>query len=124
MSTSIGTIQQEINDLKSLRKWLIILFILFAVIPIPVCGVIFYEVEKHKSCVVRSQVDGIAFCFEVATGADITNIVPVTSLGKAMVSIVALMNLVFFGFISAIITCSVEIYIKQKSLPRLQTMER
>ena len=124
MSTTIGNVRQEINDLKGLRKLLVILFIIFAATPIPVCGVIFYEVEKHKNCVVKSQLDGIAFCFEVATGADITRIVPVTDLGKAIVSIVALMDLVFFGFISAIITCSVEIYIKQKSLPRLQTMER
>ena len=90
-------------------------------IPIPVCGAIFYEVEKHKNCAVESQLDGISFCFEVATGADVTRIAPVTDLGKVVVSIVALMDLVFFGFIAAIITCSVEIYIKQKSLPRLRT---
>jgi hypothetical protein len=123
MSTLIGTIQQEINDLKRLRKWLIMLFIIFAVIPIPVCGVIFYEVEKRNNCVVKSPLDGIAFCFEAATGADVTGITPVTNLGKVVVSIVALMDLVFFGFITAIITCSVEIYIKQKSLPRLRTMK-
>ena len=123
MSQLIGTIQQEINELKSLRKWLIILFVFLAAIPVPLFGVMFYEFEKNENGAVKSHLDGIAFCFEVATGADVTGIVPVTNLGKAVTSIVALIDLIFFGFISAIVTCSIEIYIKEKSLPRLQTVK-
>jgi hypothetical protein len=122
MSTGTGELQDEINDLKNIRKWLVSFFILFIAIPIPIGGTALYYAERSVNSSIRSELDGIAYCFQVATGARVTNATaPNTSVGKLISAILGLMNLVFFGFIASIITCSIEIDIKQKRLGRLAT---
>jgi hypothetical protein len=125
MSTGIGELQDEINDLKKLRKWLVGFFILFIALPIPIGGIALYNVEKTVNPSITSELDGIGYCFQVATGAQITNTTsPTTNVGKLISGLLGLMNLVFFGFIASIITCSIEIDIKHGRMARLATSDR
>jgi hypothetical protein len=125
MSTGIGELQDEINDLKKLRKWLIVFFVLFVVLPIPIGGIVLYNAERSVNSSITSELDGIAYCFQVATGAKIANTtVTTTNVGKLISGILGLMNLVFFGFIASIITCWIEISIKDKRMSRLLTSGR
>lgn len=122
MSTGIGELQDEINDLKRLRRWLVGFFILFIALPIPIGGIALYNVERSVNSSITSELDGIGYCLQVATGAKInTATVPTTNAGKLISGILGLMNLVFFGFIASIITCSIEINIKDKRMARLTT---
>jgi len=122
MSTGIGELQDEINDLKKIRKWLVGFFILFIALPIPIGGTALYYAERTVNPSIASELDGIAYCFQVATGARFTNATaPTTNGGKLISALLGLMNLVFFGFIASIITCSIEIDIKHRRMARLTT---
>ena len=104
-------LQLEINSLKSLRTWSIILVIVFFIL-IPVTGYAFYYAEVGQNPAVKSWQDGIMFALKQSTGADVSQANPVTGLGDAFAVALAVLDLLLFGFIVTIIVLSIEIRVK------------
>ena len=72
-------------------------------------------VESSHNTKLRDYGSNLVFIYKAITNADVTDATVITNDGKIIIGVFALLNLVFFGFIAAIITTSVEIMIaKQK----------
>lgn len=111
-------LEAELKDLTNLRRWSIFLFAIFAIC-VPLLGYLFFLDETGMNNDVRSWEDGFGFAIKASTGADVSQIHPVTIGGKIIALTLAVMNLAFFGFLASIIVLSVEIRAKSRRRVRL-----
>lgn len=121
---SVSQIRQEIRDLKVLRSWLAVVFVVSILLPIPMGATAFYQLENSSNRSVTSFEDALEYALDVTVGTKLTNFTAVTLGGKIISSLLAVLKLVFFGFIASIIMTWLEIYIKERELSYLRGSDR
>lgn len=120
---TFSSIRQEIRDLRRLRRWLALIFILSIILPIPIGGVAFYELERDLNKDVTSFWVALEYAFDAAIGTKLTNITATSFVGGIVFNALAILKLVFFGFVSSIIMTTLQICMKSRELSRLEGAE-
>jgi hypothetical protein len=111
----IGEIEARINDLKEKRKWFLILFLLFVLLPVPIASLALYSVERCQGVTLTLA---FSYCFKIITGID-TNatITPKSEVGSVIIMSLGVFKVVFLGLAAGIIVTSVEIMILKRRRP-------
>ena len=117
---TVSQVRQEIRDLKRLTRYLLAIFVLSILVPIPLAALTFYNLENASNTGVRTYWNALEYASDVALGTRLTNATALTFQGKLLSSLLAVLKLVFFGFISSIILTCIQIYIKQSELDYLR----
>lgn len=110
-------LEVEVESLESLRKWLGVLIVLL-VACIPILGYLFYVAEVGHNADVNSWIDALMFSLKQSTGADVSQVNPVTEFGNIIAVFLAIIELVLFALIVSVIMLSVEIRSKSSHLAR------
>ena len=105
----------RITRLKSIRKWLIGLLIIFIIIPIIVGPFILLNIESKIKENLENYADAFLYNFQSITNTQVTNVTLERYEAKILIGIMALFNLIFFGFIAAIIVIWVEIIVLKQT---------
>ena len=84
----------------------------------------FYRIESSSNTSLVGYWDALGYASDVALGTKLTSLTPVTFQGRIISSLLALLRLVFFGFVSSMILTYLQIYLKKKELGYLRGASR
>lgn len=107
---------QKIKELKRLRKYLVIFFVGFVVTPIFFGPLAFMGFESKENNEFSKYENAFIFNYEVIMGAELTDFVVTSTESKIVVGIFSLLNLIFVGFIAAIIITTLEIIVIREGI--------
>lgn len=100
---------ERLAELRRIRRYTAYLFIAFVLVPIFIAPYIITTFESDVNEDLAEYWNAFIFNYEVITGAELTDASPQTNQIKALVGILSLLYLVFFGFIVGLVTTSVQI---------------
>ena len=107
---------KRLNELRRIRKYLAILFVVFGLIPIFLGPAIITSYESASNENLKEYWDAFFYNYQVITGSELTDVKVISDGGKIVVGILSLLYLVFFSFIAGIVMTSIEIKSIKKGL--------
>ncbi len=108
----------KIRYLKRLRKILIGVFSAFIIIPLIFGPLLFINFEKNSNSEFSTYENAFLYNYGIVIGTELTNSTVSTIESKIVVGAFSLLNLIFFGFIAAIITTTIEIKLNSQKSSR------
>jgi uncharacterized membrane protein len=110
----------QMRDLYKLIGFMIAFTILFVIVPLVIgaAGIALSEAKTNPQ--LSNYFNALMYLYEIITGVDIINAQVTTEVGKIIAAIFGLFNLIFIGFIAAIITSFLQLNLLRKKvlLPR------